>query len=72
MRFVLLLLIAGCATSSYQPGDKTFSITHGTMRFGSAMSQAKRNCEEMGLAAKHLGTDQTGWQPVSRFECVPK
>jgi hypothetical protein len=73
MRFIALsLLLAGCSTSSYQPGDKTFTISHGTMMFNSAMGQARRNCEEMGMAVRHLGTHETGFQPVSRFECVPK
>ena len=71
MRYTLILLLAGCATTIPQ-GEKYFSIQHGTLMFGSAMGQARRHCEEMGMTVRHLGTDQTGFQPVSRFECVPK
>ena len=72
MRYTLVLLLAGCATQHYGPDDKYFTIEHGTMRFGSAMSQARAHCEKLGMATKHTGTQETGFYMVSRFECVPK
>lgn len=68
---LLVLSLAGCATPIPQ-NAKYFSIEHGTMMFSGAMGRARTHCEEMGMEVRHLGTDQTGFQPVSRFECVTK
>ena len=72
MRFIALLLVAGCSSAVVKPDAKFFTIEHGTVRFGSAMSQATRHCEALGMGARHLGTQETGFYMVSRFECVPK
>ena len=73
MRFAIVLLLAGCATTgSYGPTDKYITVEHGTMRFGSAMARAREHCEKLGMATNHLGTQETGFYMVSRFECVPK
>ena len=71
--YLTLALIAGCATTgSYSPTDKYITVEHGTMRFGTAMNRAREHCEKLGLATRHLGTQETGFYMVSRFECVPK
>ena len=68
----VIVLLAGCASNSITPTSKHFTIEHGTMRFGSALSQAKRHCESLGMETKHTRTDSTGFYMVSSFECVPK
>lgn len=72
MRVIALLLLAGCASKHYNATDRYLTIEHGTMRFGSAMAQARSHCESLGMATRHLGTQETGFYMVSRFECVPK
>ena len=72
MRLIALLVLAGCASNSITPTSKHFTIEHGTMRFGSALSQAKRHCESLGMETKHTNTQATGFYMVSSFECVPK
>ncbi len=70
--YLTLAFIAGCASNSITPTTKHFTIEHGTMRFGAALSQAKRHCESLGMETKHTRTDSTGFYMVSSFECVPK
>jgi hypothetical protein len=69
MRFTaLLMFLVACATPVKEDA-KFFTIQHGTVMFGPAMAQAERHCEKLGMRVRHLGTNETGFQTVSRFEC---
>lgn len=71
MRYTLIvLLLAGCAIQVRPDAGKSFTLEHGTKRFSDAMAAAGKHCAQMGLQAKHLGTDRPGNKALSRFECV--
>ena len=72
MKYLFVLLVAGCASNTITPTTKHFTIEHGTMRFGSALAQAQKHCESLGMETRHTNTQATGFYMVSSFECVPK
>jgi hypothetical protein len=70
MRYLAVLLLAGCTTVRAPAGSETyFSIQHGATQFGEASQKAQAHCAKLGMKARHLGSDRVGWI-VSRFECV--
>jgi hypothetical protein len=71
MRYLLVLLLAGCITVPKDAG-KYFSLEHGQMMFGDALSAARNHCKAMGMDTRHMGTDHVGIYSVSRFECVQR
>jgi hypothetical protein len=72
MRYLLvLLMLAGCAINVPREAGRYFTIEHGTARFGDAMAAAQRHCADLGMRARHLGTD-LAYMAISRFECVPQ
>lgn len=72
MRYLVVLLLAGCATVHEGAGNK-FTVEHYRVNFGSAMDAAREHCAKGGMAVAHLATDRSQpGQNLSRFECVPK
>lgn len=71
MRYLIVLLLSGCAITVPQDAGRYFTIEHGTARFGDAMAAAQKHCAVEGLRARHLGTD-TVHMAMSRFECVAR
>lgn len=73
MRYLVVLLLAGCGPIQVHPTTgRNFTIEHGTERFGDAMQGAQQHCAGMGMAARHLGTDRGGALLLSRFECASR
>lgn len=72
MRHLAVLLLAGCTGAQIAPEAKSFSIEHGTIMFAQAAREAETHCKTLGMTSRHLGTDRGGFQPISRFECMPK
>lgn len=71
MRYLFVLLLAGCAINVPRDAGRYFTIEHGTARFQDAMSAARQHCASTGMDARHVGTDRSGLM-LSRFECVQK
>ena len=71
MRYLLVLLLSGCAITVPADAGRHFTIEHGTARFGDAMAAANQHCAASGQRARHLGTD-TAYLSMSRFECVDR
>lgn len=72
MRYLIVLLLAGCATVYEGSGNK-FTVEHYRMNFGAAMDAAREHCAKKGMGVEHVATDRSQpGQNLSRFECVTK
>lgn len=73
MKYLVVLLLAGCAVNVPDGAGNKFTIEHMTNQFGSAQAAAAKHCTARGLDTVHLGTYRS--QPsynLSTFECVEK
>lgn len=72
MRYLAVLLIAGCATVYEGTGNK-LTVEHYRANFGSAMNAARDACAKKGMGVEHLSTNRSQpGQNISTFQCVPK
>lgn len=75
MRYLFVLLLAGCSVAKPDSGETHWTTMHTSDHFPRAMSDAKEHCAAMGMEARHLGSDMissVNGRVLSRFECVPK
>jgi len=71
MRFLIILVLAGCAVKPVHFDGENVTYNHGSLRFNSVVEDAQARCASIGETAKHEGTDVlTGVRRVSTFTCV--
>lgn len=75
MRFLFVLLLAGCSVAKPDSGATHWTTMHTSDHFPRAMLNAKEHCADMGMDARHLGSDvisSINARVLSRFECVAR